>query len=763
MAQREMVLNITLLGIPAAALLAALSYHFGGWGPDWPDALAWSALPALFVLVYDAARALWQKHMGVDVLAILSILVALQMGEHATAAVIAAMAASGRLLENYAAGRAIREMEALLQNVPRLAHRLNGEQIQTVPVNDIRPGDTLLVKQGEMVPVDGPLASAAASLDESSLTGEALPILQTSGDLLRSGALNAGDSFRMIAAKRAADSTFSAIVMLVQQAAAAKSPATRMADRYAAWFIPLTVLLAGAAWLISGDPIRALAVLVVATPCPLLLAVPVAQVSGISRCAGRGVLVKGGAALEGLAQADMLFFDKTGTLTGGQAKLIGIRGHGQHEAGELLRLVAALDQMSCHVLATAILRAAHERGVTELPLPEGVEETAGAGICGRVDGRRVAAGTPAFILARAASEPWLDAEIKRLAVEGSTAVFVAIDGKLEGLLELSDPLRLETPRALRLLRRAGVRRIAMLTGDKREVAESIGSGIGVDEVHAELSPAGKLARIAEAAQSHCTMMIGDGVNDAPALASAQLGVAMGARGAAAAAESAGVVLLIDKLDRLAEAKMIAVATMRIARQSVALGMALSLLAMLVAAAGYLPPLDGALLQEAIDVAAILNALNALRIRPLLSNRTRLAADKVQALREEHQKLEPLLAQLSDLARALPTMMPDRQVQALQALNGVLRNELIPHEQADEQALYPAVSSLLGGDDPLAALSRSHQEIFRGIHRLSRLFDPLQSPIPEPVIQDIQRTLYGLEAVLRLHFAQENELFSSLSP
>ncbi|WP_277620457.1 heavy metal translocating P-type ATPase [Chromobacterium sphagni] len=357
----------------------------------------------------------------------------------------------------------------------------------------------------------------------------------------------------------------------------------------------------------------------------------------------------------------------------------------------------------------------------------------------------------------------MDTELKRLAVEGSAAIFVAIDGKLEGLLELSDPLRLETPRALRLLRRAGVRRISMLTGDKREVAESIGGGIGVDEVHAELSPAGKLACISQAARSHCTMMIGDGVNDAPALASAQLGVAMGARGAAAAAESAGVVLLIDKLDRLAEAKMIAVATMRIARQSVALGMALSLLAMAGAAAGYLPPLDGALLQEAIDVAAILNALRALRIHPLLSNRINLAADKVQALREQHQQLEPLLAQLSDLARALPTMKPDQQVQALQALNGLLRNELMPHEQADEQELYPAVSSLLGGDDPLAALSRSHQEIFRGIHRLSRLFDPLQNPIPEAAMQDIQRTLYGLEAVLRLHFAQENELFSSLSP
>ncbi|WP_206600412.1 HAD-IC family P-type ATPase [Chromobacterium sphagni] len=405
MAQREMVLNITLLGIPASALLAALAYRFGGWGPDWSAALAWSALPALVVLVYDSLRALRQKRMGVDILAMLSILVALLMGERATAAVIAAMVASGRLLESYAAGRAAREMEALLQKVPRMAHRLDGEQLQTVPANVILPGDTLLVKQGEMVPVDGPLSSPAASLDESSLTGEALPILQTAGDLLRSGALNAGDTFRMIAAKSAADSTFSAIVKLVEQAAAAKSPATRMADRYALWFIPLTLGLAWMAWLISGDPVRALAVLVVATPCPLLLAVPVAQVSGISRCAGRGVLVKGGAALESLAQADTLFFDKTGTLTGGQAKLIGIRGHGRHEAGELLRLVASLDQMSCHVLAAAILHAAHERGLTELPLPEQVEETAGAGICGRVDGRLVAAGTSAFIIRQAASEP----------------------------------------------------------------------------------------------------------------------------------------------------------------------------------------------------------------------------------------------------------------------------------------------------------------------------------------------------------------------
>ncbi|WP_031295954.1 heavy metal translocating P-type ATPase [Pseudogulbenkiania ferrooxidans] len=763
MSSRNLPWNVALLAMPAVALLLALIRQAWGGGGDVSPLLLSSALPMLGVLLFDATGALKRRQIGVDVLAVLSIAVAIALHEQATAAVVAAMAATGRLLDTFAAGKAAREMAALLQRAPRLAHRLDGEALSTVAIEEVCSGDVLLVMQGEMVPVDGPLVGEEAALDESPLTGESLPVRLQAGGWLRSGAINAGDSLRMIAARRAEDSTFNGIVKLVGQAASSKAPASRLADRYALGFIPVALALAALAWWASGDPARALAVLVVATPCPLLLAVPVALMSGISNCAGRGVLVKGGHALEALAAADVLFFDKTGTLTGGQAVLSDIRVYGALEAGALLRLAAALDQMSCHVLARAILSAAHERGSGPLPLPEQVEEKPGAGICGVVEGWRVAIGTAQYVLLHAAAEPWLLEEEKRMATEGASAVFVAVDGRLEGVLELSDQLRLETPRALRLLRRAGVRRMVMLTGDRREVAESIGGGIGVDEVHAELSPADKLERVVQASRERQrSVMVGDGVNDAPALAAAGVGVAMGARGSAAAAESADIVLLADRLDKLAEAKMVAAAALRLAAQSAALGMGLSLLAMLLAAAGYLPPLEGALLQELIDVAAIANALRALGVRPLRGQGKTLPEAKLSALRAEHRLLQPLLAKLSDLARSLPSMAAESRCVAMDELDAWLQLELLPHEQADERALYPEVSPLLGGDDPLAALSRSHQEIFRGIHRLARLFAQHRDSPSELGIQDIQQALYGLEAVLRLHFAQEDELFNSLS-
>lgn len=756
-------LNVVLLVFPLLALLLhVVNWRYSG-EQDTAVLLMVSTAPAVLLLVYETAHSLFSRQFGVDLLALLSMAGALWMGEPATAAVIAVMTATGRLLENYAKGRAEREMTALLSKAPRFANCLVGDDIRVIPVETIRPGDLLLVKLGETIPVDGPLVSERATLDESSLTGESLPVTKESGALLLSGAINAGDALQMRAARPARESTFQGIIRVVEQASQSRAPTARLADRYAVWFIPVALGVACLAWQLSHDPLRALAVLVVATPCPLLLAVPVALVSGISRAAQRGVLIKGSAALEQLARADHLFFDKTGTLTGGTAKLVSIESFDPHYTQQdLLRMAASLDQLSCHIIASAILQAAHEQGLGPLPMPVSVREVAGSGLTGWVNGQQVCLGTLDFVLSQANAGSWLESARKRLFIENATVVAIAIDAELIGWLLLSDQLRLETPRALRLLRKAGVREIVMLTGDKQEVADSIGTGLGVDRVAAELSPAMKLAHVTEASTRHSTMMVGDGVNDAPALAAAGVGVAMGARGAAAAAESADIVLLTDRLDRLAEAKRIAVVSMRIAAQSVWLGMGLCGAAMVFAALGMLPPFEGALLQELIDILAILSALRVLASRTARPVAKTMSAEQVAALKDEHQHLLPLLHRLTEVAALLPQSTPEAQCRILQTLHDQLNQDLLSHERHDEQALYPAVTTLLAGDDPLAALSRSHQEICREVRRLGQLNALLQSEDGSTrTIQDIQRSLYGLEAILRLHFAQEEELFGSL--
>lgn len=747
-----------LVGLLAGALI---------WLVGAPAVAAWvwtaAAMPSAVSLLYRMMVALRRREVGVDLLALVSIIGALALSQTLTAAVIAVMLASGQLLESFAERRAGREMSALLARAPRTANRHeNGELVQ-IPLDGVKRGDRLLVRHGEVVPVDGVLIAARAVLDESALTGESLPAPYRGGDPLRSGTINAADSFDMVASAGAADSTFAGIVKLVEAAQRAKAPAARLADRYAAWFIPAALGLAGLAWGLSGNPMRALAVLVVATPCPLILAVPVAIVSGISRCAKRGILVKGGGALEALAAAKTLFFDKTGTLTGGQARLMAIECASGSQ-NELLAMAASLEQMSNHVIAATVVQAARERGLV-LSVPSNVSETPGEGVRGTVNGRQVAVGARGYVERISALPEPIRLLLERTGIEGTLAVCVAIDGKFAGVLLLADQVRLETPRALRLLRRMGLQRIVMLTGDRRDVAEAIGAGLGVDEVLAEQTPVHKLAAIKAGGASGPTLMVGDGVNDAPALAAAGVGVAMGARGATASAEAAGIVLLVDRLDRLAEALHIARRTRAIALQSVFAGMGLSLLAMLIAAAGYLPPLFGAVLQEMIDVTVILNALRALRIHPLRASRHSLTPDESERLRAEHEKLAPVLDRLTTVATRLPSLHGAALTRALTDLDALLREQLLPHERADDSKVYPVVAELLGGDDPMAAMSRTHREIFMLHQRLCGLIahmPPEEGPDPH-TLQDLQRTLYALDAILRLHFAQEEEIYHGLAP
>src|SRR5512144_1688039 len=606
-----------LAGLAALGLLAGIIAKLAG--RDAAAAVVWTAvtLPVLLALLVEIVTSLRRGEVGLDIVAGLSMAAALVFGENLAAAIVALMYAGGQYLETYAERTARREMTALLSRVPRTAIRHRDGQLEEVAIDVVSPGDRLLLRRGDVVPVDGTVAEGVGVLDQSALTGEPLPIKAKPGEPVLSGSTNAGEAFDMIAARPAAESTYAGIVRLVEDAQRSRAPMSRLADRYAIVFLVLTVVLAGAAWWLSGDPIRAVAVLVVATPCPLILAVPVAIISGLSRAAKFGILIKGGKAIETLARVRTVVIDKTGTLTIGQARLIATHVDGGITANELLRIAASLDQASKHVIAQTIVDEARNRGL-QLAVPTDVVETPGEGVVGRVDGRNVAVGGLRFL---ASEVPRGDAPpLAHDRPPGTLTVAVGIDGRLCGVLILADELRAGTEAMLSELRAMGIERIVLATGDRHEVAGFVASGLSLDLVRSELTPDQKILVVLAERKYGPVMMIGDGVNDAPALAAADVGVAMGAKGAAASAQAADVVLLVDQLDRILPAIEIARRSCFIALQSVYVGMGLSLSGMLAAAFGAISPVQGAVLQELIDVAVILNALRALRERPQGSDR-----------------------------------------------------------------------------------------------------------------------------------------------
>ncbi|WP_107428786.1 heavy metal translocating P-type ATPase [Streptomyces kebangsaanensis] len=760
-------LEPVLLAVTASALVA------GGvlWllGETTAADLCWAlgTLAAVGPAVGWVLVALRHGQAGVDLIAVLALGGTLAVGEYLAGALIGLMLATGRTLEAAARRRASHDLRALLAHAPRTARRRTGTGVRPVPLAEVAVDDLLVVGAGEVVPVDGQVVDTTAVLDESVLTGEAVPVARAPGQAVRSGVVNAGGAFELRATATERDSAYAEIVRLARQAGAQSAPVVRLADRYAAWFLPLSVAVAGLAWLLSGSAVRAVAVLVVATPCPLLLAAPVAIVSGLSRASRLGVVVRDGGALELLGRARTLLLDKTGTLTGGRPRVLDVTAAPGFKPAEVLRLAATVDQYSPHVLAHAIVDAARERGL-EPSVATDVSEEAGRGAYGIVEGRRMSVGrlepgTPVPGWARAAEN--------RALLDGAAVAWLTVDGAPVGAVLLRDPLRHDAPRTLRRLRAAGIGRIVMLTGDRPEPAREIAAVLGLDGVRAELTPADKVAAVRAERERAVTVMVGDGVNDAPALAAADVGVAMGARGSTASSEAADVVLTTDRVDRLADATAIAVRARRIAVQSALGGMLLSLAAMGVAAVGLLPPAAGALLQEGIDVVVILNALRALRVdraaRPALEPATEALIHRFAA---EHDDLQDVLQAVRDAAARLSsTAAADgtgaQALESVREAHRLLTERLLPHEYAEEHQLYPALEATLGGPEATATMSRAHAEIERLARRVAThlsLADAQGAPVPEQ-LEDLRACLYGLHTVLRLHFTQEEENYFSLAP
>ncbi|WRS29807.1 heavy metal translocating P-type ATPase [Actinomycetaceae bacterium MB13-C1-2] len=610
-----LVATTLLVALVGLVLLATPAHEFAQWlvGGYALAIAAWEAI--------GMVRQLLKGNAGLDILAVTAITAAVLVGEPWAALVVVLMLTGGAALEDYAENRSKRELTALLRKAPQQATVISDEDAngsadesemttEDVPVEDVKVGDLLLVRPGALVPVDSKLVSEQAIFDESSLTGESLPVERAIGEKVSSGAVNGSTAVTMRAISLAVDSEYQQIVRLVEQAADSKAKVVRLADRFAVPFTILSLLIAAAAWALSGDPVRFAEVLVVATPCPLLIAAPVAFLGGMSRAARFGLIVKGGGTLEQLSRARSVALDKTGTITTGQPLLERLVPSGEIDEGQLLRLAASAEVYSSHVLADSVVTAAKERGLALLDA-EQAEEFAANGVAATVRDPEEAQRTVVVRVGRASwvSEYAHDFVETELA-PGEVAVYVAIGDRFAGSIIMRDMVREESAEVIRELTDLGIERTLMVTGDTRATADIVAQQLDIREVYAECRPADKVRIVAEV-QPRPLIMVGDGLNDAPVLAAADIGFAMGARGATAASESSDIVNRYDTLNSLPLAIRIGKDTVRIALQSIWLGIIISVVLMIVAAFGFLPALLGAWLQEVVDLVAILGALRAI--------------------------------------------------------------------------------------------------------------------------------------------------------
>lgn len=529
---------------------------------------------------------------GVDILAVIAIVSTILINNYWAEWMILVMSTGGETLEDYATGQASKELRSLLNNTPRIANKLVNGQITEVKVNELYIGDIVLIKPGQQVPVDGEIIKGTSSFDQSSLTGESVPVTKKPGDNLMSGSVNGDVAVQMKVTKEAKDSEYQSIVALVKSSQAQPAKFVKMADRYAVPFTIISLIIGGVAWAVSGDATRFAEVMVVASPCPLLIAAPVALVSGMSSMSAHHIIVKSGPTLEKLARAKTFAFDKTGTLTENQLVVDQVvPAEESVSKDELQGLAASVEQQSSHVIAGSLVKATNKdliKPVTDL------KETTAQGVEGNVDGKHVKVGKLKFV---APDHEKIDVN--------STAVFVSIDNQFAGYITLMDEMRPETPDTIAKLKRQGAQDIMMLTGDHRAVAERVGNKAGITDIRADLLPSEKIKAIKEVPKNlRPVVMTGDGVNDAPSLTAADVGIAMGAKGATAASESADAVIMVNDLSKINDAVAISKHTMKVANVDVLTAIGVVIIIELIAFTGVIPAFWGAILQEVVDMITI---------------------------------------------------------------------------------------------------------------------------------------------------------------
>lgn len=529
---------------------------------------------------------------GVDILAVIAIVSTILINNYWAEWMILVMSTGGETLEDYATGQASKELRSLLNNTPRIANKLVNGQITEVKVNELRIGDIVLIKPGQQVPVDGEIIKGTSSFDQSSLTGESVPVTKKPGDNLMSGSVNGDVAVQMKVTKEAKDSEYQSIVALVKSSQAQPAKFVKMADRYAVPFTIISLIIGGVAWAVSGDATRFAEVMVVASPCPLLIAAPVALVSGMSSMSAHHIIVKSGPTLEKLARAKTFAFDKTGTLTENQLVVDQVvPAEESVSKDELQGLAASVEQQSSHVIAGSLVKATNKdliKPVTDL------KETTAQGVEGNVDGKHVKVGKLKFVAP----------DHEKINVN-STAVFVSIDNQFAGYITLMDEMRPETPDTIAKLKRQGAQDIMMLTGDHKAVAERVGNKAGITDIRADLLPSEKIKAIKEVPKNlRPVVMTGDGVNDAPSLTAADVGIAMGAKGATAASESADAVIMVNDLSKINDAVAISKHTMKVANVDVLTAIGVVIIIELIAFTGVIPAFWGAILQEVVDMITI---------------------------------------------------------------------------------------------------------------------------------------------------------------
>jgi heavy metal translocating P-type ATPase len=574
----------------------------GGW--IWFATLLVGGLP----IIYKTLKGMLHGQFASDIVAMLAIITAILTNQSFAGAVVVLMQSGGEAIEFYGLRRASSSLTALLQRAPRTALRKKEGNLEEIDVGDVKVKDLLVVRPGDLIPVDGTIVEGEAEIDESALTGEPLARNKTVGDRVLSGSVDVNGAITMRADKLSSESQYAKIVMMVKKAQEEKAPIQRLADRYAVFFTPLTLIIAFIGFLMTKEFTTVLAVLVVATPCPLILATPVAVICGINKASDLGIIVKGGAALEQVATVQSALFDKTGTITYGTPVIEKVVPLSNMTEESILYHAAIIEQYSSHSLAASIVKKALETHKA-IPLPQFFKEIPGQGVEGQIEGQHYLVGSYDFLQKQIDQEKIAIA--RHYLEEGKTAIFLLQNSVCMGFFVISDQIRPNAANLMQKLRDLGLKEIAMITGDNRNHALEIAKQAGIQRVEAELLPQNKVDIVRQFEELYTSvMMVGDGINDAPALATATVGVAMGAYGTAISAESADIVLLVDDLSKVADIISIGKHMLRIAKQSILVGIGLSLLLMVIAVFGYIPPPLGAMLQEVIDVAVILNALRA---------------------------------------------------------------------------------------------------------------------------------------------------------